>query len=233
VEIDCPVSIGGSKPRTSQIVNVYGPIGIFGDPGAAEIDVIDEGGNDVPPLPGPVNPAGTPPFFDVVSKDVDGPPRTVCYLISIKLRDPGVRTQILKCQVWVRHGHVRCFLNSFGTPVASGSLVVEADVIPGPPLPPIHQVEVVFNQQTPPWLAANPMSLPPGWAPQVLADRIQFFLQDPVVGTPITAGGGPKQFQFTLQTQGGQPPTAGHVRCYDAQPRLVALEHITQFMHFP
>jgi hypothetical protein len=233
--INCPVSIGGSRPRTSQIVNVYGQPGLLGDPGANDVEVRDEGGNVVPPLPGPVNPAGLVPFFDFTSEEVHGPPHIVGYVVTIRLRDPGVRTQILKCQIWVRHRQVRCALATFGTPVLSGSLVLEAEPLFGPPMPAIHLVEVRYAEQTPPWQSATPGPLPPGWGSQVLADRIQFFLQNPAVGQPITVGGGPFQFQFALQTVGGTPPSHGLVRCLDDQPApgLVALEHIFQFQHFP
>jgi hypothetical protein len=234
IEIDCPIQFG-SSPQETQIVNVRGPIGILGDPFANEIDVFDDAGDPVnPPLPGMVQPAGAPPDFTVVSNDVDGPPRVVGYVITMRLRDPGVRTQILKCQVFVRHTQPRCWLNSFGTPVGSGFLQVEVDAVPGPPLPDIHGVEVVFAEQNPVWQTLTPNSHPPGWMPQVLPDRVRYTL-DPMLGPPITPGGGPFFFQFFFQTVGGTPPVSGEVHFFDGAPvpNEVAHEHIVQFMHTP
>ncbi len=239
--IDCPV---GAGPTEAGVWYCNGQMGVGGDPNCDQVTLFDPGGGaPVGPLP-----AVTAPFsFGFRSDAVDGPTRAVGYTVALKLREPGVRVQILKCQINVVHDLTACFM-----PLMSNGSLHGGDLQfrPGPGLAePILQqtpiqTEIVALRlagpdQTPAWLpGSGGVTLmggtPPGWQGQAdpINDVIAFLLFDPPpgMGSPIFLDGRanayPNQgFQLNFQDQ-GQPPQMGEVQFLDIDGNIVAREPV-------
>jgi len=86
---------GVGAPATYQVVAAIGPLGLFADPFAQEIDVI--------PALDPLGvPAAFPGGITITSLQIHGPPHSKSYEIVVRLEGPG-RVETEKCIVEVLH----------------------------------------------------------------------------------------------------------------------------------
>lgn len=86
---------GVVAPATYQVVAAIGPVGLFPDPFAQEIDVM--------PAPDPFGvPAAFPGGISVTSLEIHGPQHSKSYEIVVRLKGPG-RVETEKCIVDVLH----------------------------------------------------------------------------------------------------------------------------------
>jgi len=113
---------GAGGPDTFQVTSTLGPMGLFGDPLAEEIDVIQ--------IPPPVPPTGGPSDFpgtvDVTSLDVHGPDHVKSYEIVVRLKGVG-RVETEKCIVDVWHWeHDRWFVVQKDRVVYTGPTQVQS-----------------------------------------------------------------------------------------------------------
>ena len=209
VVIDCPVQIG-SAPSEATVIGKAGPLGIGGDPFGTDIEVKDTAGNVSPPPAAPAPNPGPAPFtITVKSLAVDGGPRTVCYTITLRLRDPGVRVQILKCNVCIAHDYLTCNLDVGGAAPNHVAIVTITPPAPSPgllPIPPAHSFVIDFNQQDPTWISVNNVqNLPAGWQTVPAgAGVLQILLVDTGLGQPIQPGAPPFLFSLDFVTSGGR-----------------------------
>ncbi|MBI2900902.1 MAG: PKD domain-containing protein [Planctomycetes bacterium] len=237
------ISIGGSFPRTYQLIGKGGPLGVGGDPAGGEIVVSDANGGTAPPLvfgggppPAPVANAVAPPGVIngiTVTSTAVHESITKQYTVIIRLVDPGIRVQILKCTVWVLHdrAHV-CFWKvvEFGPNSFRGRLQVgiEGPVlgIQGPAAPDVYDVEIILNQQSPAWSSIDLSSvvLPAGWAAQAIPGGVRFHYVGPA-GAPLKEGQGAQEFEFDFVTGGGKP-TAGGVLLSDPNGAIIGAEEM-------
>ena len=215
-------------------------MGVGGDPFCMEVQPLDPGGGaPVGPLPGVAPAGGPPPFFTFPfnSLAIDGPVRTVGYTVALKLRQPGVRVQILKCQINVVHDIWTCYLPLVG--MAAPDYVGHLTVVPGPGMQePILQqtpieaeivaMEMVGNDQTPMWVP-NSVQAPqglsvPGW------QRLPFDANNAIRFEALSIPGGgflagaPVPGPFAVQWQSPQPPQSGMVRFLDAAGNIISQE---------
>ncbi|MDJ0520725.1 MAG: PKD domain-containing protein [Planctomycetota bacterium] len=220
-------------PTQAGVVNCNGKMGIGGDPLCFEIELFNPDGTPAFPPTNPPPPIGANPLgFGIDSTAIDGPPRTVDYTISIRLREPGVRVQILKCLVSVVHEVWTC---NFPLPFAQPpDFVGELTIAPGPGasdpkvalMPEIVAIELVNAEQTPQWNSSQVPpggSAPAGWIGQTSGDGVSFLLDDDVVGDPIVAGQPFSTTPFQIQINSG-PPQQAQVRFLDAAGNIVARE---------
>ncbi len=235
--VDCPV---GTGPTEAGVIYCSGQMGVGGDPGCAEVTLFDPGGGPpVGPLPGVTAPFG----FGFRSDFVDGPTRAVGYTVALKLRQPGVRVQILKCQVNVVHDLFQCFLPIVGS--QGSTHVANLHVLPGagqqepilqqtPVSVEIVQLLLVHADQLPApgWASSQPAAGglagqgPAGWLGSAGPDFLSFDLVDPIVGTPIVVGQPLDPTPFPLQFEdSGQPPQEGLVAFMDMNGNVIAREH--------
>lgn len=233
IAITCPVSILGSLPSEASVTGKWGTPGVGGDPFGMGIEVRDTAGNlSPPPAMPPPNP-GPPPFFITVkSLDVDPPPRVVCYTITIKLRDPGVRVQILKCIICVVHDYLACGMVVGGSaPAYSGQVLIQppAPATGLPPIAPIHRVEMHYNEQDPNWVqVSNVQNLPMGWNFQIdpVNGLVRFDLVDTLVGQPIQPGQNwGCNINFQTMAVVGVTPNGGVWRFFDESGEDVGAEN--------
>jgi len=232
--VDCPV---GTGPTEAGVIYCNGQMGLGGDPGCAQVTLFDPGGGPpVGPLPGVTAPFG----FGFRSDFIDGPTRTVSYTVALKLRQPGVRVQILKCQISVVHDLFQCFLPIQGSMGSTHIANLHVFQGPGQQEPILQQtpidVEIVQlllvnadQLPAPGWASSQPApagQLPAGWQGAVGFDFTSFDLVDPILGMPILVGQPIDPTPFTVQFQdSGQPPQEGLVAFSDLNGNIIAREH--------
>lgn len=167
--------------------------------------------------------------LELASLAVDGPQRLTCYSIGVRLEDPGVRVQVLTCQVCVAHGLVQADLFPFAfTDTYRGLLRAWVDVgalgtLPGP-VPQVHEVALSFDAFTPVLaevVGLGAAFLQSGWSEEGLAGAHRFF----TTTNPIPATGAMYSWQFDYDTASGSGRgpvvTAGQILLRDANGRLI------------
>lgn len=221
------VSVLGGDPQQYQILRKIGPLGaLCPDPTGALLIVEDHLGNVLPTNAGlgtgtPTPLVNTPgaafsPFDIYYSGTIDGPPCIYCYTVVIRLVDPGIRVQVLKCVVCVIHDWFYGTIT--GSDLGGGGLGFDFSVgLQAQPLnsaaqaPPVYDLEIIYDSQTPEWnyvdfLAAT---LPTGWSAEELVNGVgdpigvRFFTST----NPILPGGAVLDFQNLFA--GTFPDTTG------------------------
>ncbi|MDJ0521472.1 MAG: PKD domain-containing protein [Planctomycetota bacterium] len=218
----------GSAPATYGLVWKSGPASE--DPAADDLVVQD---GTLQALPPATTPVAVPPSGDVPieleSLAVDGPARLTCYEIAVRLEDPGVRVQVLTCQVCVLHDAVRLQLLQFGfTDRYRGTLSAEYDTasfaaLPGT-LPDVFEVELRLDGFTPNLaeiVGLGSAFLSTGWDEEGLTGGHRFFTST----LPVASSAPAKLFTFeydtTLGAGLGPPVTAGEAILRDAAGRRI------------
>ncbi len=235
--VDCPV---GTGPTEGGVIYCNGQMGVGGDPFCMQVQPLDPGGGaPVGPLPAITPGGGPPPFFTFPfnSLDVDGPTRTVSYTVALKLRQPGVRVQILKCQINVVHDLWRCYLPLEG--VSPPDYFGRLTVMPGPgaqalilqqtPIEPeIVAMELIGSAQMPMWVPNSVQAPPgmqiPGWQTFPIDANNSFRIEAEIIPGGGFLVGDPVPGPFDVQWQSPQPPQVGMVRFLDANGNVIAQE---------
>ncbi len=239
------VIVGGSYPKWIQLRGKAGPmgaVGMGGDAAAAEIIVTDPFGGQAPPdvfgappppprFPNAVAPPNAIRSITVTSIAVHDD-STKQYTVRIRLEDPGIRVQILKCTVWVIHDGLNLRFSKvtkFGENSYRGKLraeVVKPQAgIQGPSRPEIRSMEIHFSEQDPKWTSVdlNSIQLPPGWTAELIGNSLRLAWGGPE-GSPLKEDGPALEFAFDFTTAGGAPCEVV-VRLFDANGAMIGKEH--------
>ena len=234
VEIVCPTIIGATGgPTEAGVTACNGMGGAGGDPFCMQTLISQ------PPLlgsgppffpPAALFPVPAAPWtFNFLSDGVDTPLRVVQYTVQLKLREPGCRVQILKCQVYVLHGFIGG--GGGGDDLGGGDfridlmLMVNAPVGVQYPIPPIFDVEIFPGDQNPPWnfVDTTLAVLPAGWMQMALpGGAVRFFTTtNPLVpGQPVNFG------NIFGQTNNNTQPNSIRVRLSRLDGSIVGQEQL-------
>ncbi|RME76926.1 MAG: PKD domain-containing protein, partial [Planctomycetota bacterium] len=237
-----PVAGGSASPETYRLSSKFGEPAGCGDLCASELEVLDRFGQPLadpcaaplgPPILVPGLVGGSAPIRLHSLANHASAPCVARYGVASRIEARGRWVQVVRTEVRVLHDMVWAELawppphagGNFSVIASFGIAAVPAGAAIPVARPPVHELKIVFAEQSPPWVDVPDLrAQPAGWRMQRISGGLRLWLADPASGQPLTAGRAVQLFRFTVATSTGSKPTGGQVRLYDAAGNEIGIE---------